>query len=257
VTAETEKRMPGDTEPSVKAATITTLTPKDFQRRLVEHGFDLPEYGADGDWGDETASACDNWFAEGTDLLTDPSVPITPPDGEVGEGLVPADWMPDCDMDKIIIHWTAGSYTVSATDREHYHIIVGGDGHLAKGDKSIKANVSTSDNDGYAAHTKNCNSKSIGVSAACMAGAWESPFNAGAYPLKQIQWDTLAEVAAELCNKYNIAVTPTTVLQHGEVEDNLNIAQDGKWDICKLPWAPSLNQKQVGDQFRDMVKARM
>jgi hypothetical protein len=82
----TEKRMPGDTQPTVQAATITTLTPKDLQRRLVEHGFDLPDYGADGDWGNETANACENWFAEGTDLLTDPSVPISPPDGEVGEG---------------------------------------------------------------------------------------------------------------------------------------------------------------------------
>ena len=64
----------------------------------------------------------------------------------------------------------------------------------------------------------------------------------------------MAEVVAELCNEYNIAVTPTTVLQHGEVEDNLGIAQDGKWDICKLPWNTGLNAKQVGDQFRAKVK---
>jgi hypothetical protein len=230
------------------------LTPKDFQRRLVEHGFDLPKYGADGDWGEETATACDNWFAEGTDLLTDPDV-VPPPSTGVGEGIVPADWMPSCDMDKIIIHWTAGSYTVSATDKEHYHIIVAGDGKLVRGDKSIQANVSTSDNDGYAAHTKSCNTKSIGISAACMAGARESPFNAGAYPLKELQWDTLAEAVAELCNEYNIAVTPTTVLQHGEVEANLNIAQDGKWDIMKLPWNTGLSGKQVGDEFRAKVKA--
>jgi N-acetyl-anhydromuramyl-L-alanine amidase AmpD len=161
--------------------------------------------------------------------------------------------MPDCDMDKIIVHWTAGAYACSAVDKEHYHIIVDGDGKLWRGDKSIKANVSTSDNDGYAAHTKNCNTKSIGVSACCMANAVESPFNPGNYPLKPIQWDTLAEVVAELATKYNIKCTPTTIMQHGEVQDNLGIAQDGKWDIMKLPWDTSLSGEDVGEQFRDKV----
>jgi hypothetical protein len=43
------------------------------------------------------------------------------------------------------------------------------------------------------------------------------------------------------------------VLQHGEVQNNLGIAQDGKWDICKLPWASSMSHKEVGDQFRSKV----
>jgi len=153
-------------------------------------------------------------------------------------------------MQRVIVHWTAGSYTVSSTDRESYHIIVGGDGQLVRGDNSIKANVSTSDSDGYAAHTKNCNSGSIGISAACMAGAIESPFNAGGYPLRQVQWDTLAAVAADLCRSYSIEVSPTTVLQHGEVQANLGIAQSGKWDINVLPWDPAL---KGGDVFRENV----
>jgi N-acetyl-anhydromuramyl-L-alanine amidase AmpD len=88
-----------------------------------------------------------------------------------------------------------------------------------------------------------------------MANAVESPFNAGPYPLTQKQWDTLAAVAADLARKYKIAVSPTTVLQHGEVQKNLGIAQDGKWDINKLPWNPGMNSTEVGNQFRSKVSA--
>jgi hypothetical protein len=231
-----------------------TLTPTDFQKKLMAHGFPLPNYGADGDWGGETETATGKWFDAGTDLNgPDTPAPPDPPPSTVGSGIVPADWMPSCDMDKVIVHWTAGSHNCSAVDKEHYHIIVDGNGKLWRGDNSIKANVSTSDGDGYAAHTKSCNTKSIGISACAMANAVESPFNAGSYPLKQLQWDTLAAVAADLCRKYGIAVTPQTVLQHGEVQNNLGIAQDGKWDICKLPWASSMSHKEVGDQFRSKV----
>jgi hypothetical protein len=244
--------------PSPGAVTVTTateaLTPVAFQKKLMAHGFDLPQYGADGDWGNESEAATSAWFDTGMDLNS-PEVTAPPDTGTVPKGIVPADWMPDCKMSKIIVHWTAGAYACSAVDKEHYHIIVDGDGKLWRGDKSIKANVSTSDNDGYAAHTKNCNSGSIGVSACCMANATESPFNPGNYPLKQIQWDTLAEVVAELAAKYGIACSPTTIMQHGEVEDNLGIAQDGKWDIMKLPWSSGMSGDDVGDQFRSKVSA--
>jgi len=160
-------------------------------------------------------------------------------------------------MKTIVIHWTAGSYSVSATDKEHYHIITDSGGKLYRGDYSIKANVSTSDGDGYAAHTNQYNTKSIGISAACMAGAVESPFNPGAYPLLQVQWLTLAQMAAELCRKYGIGVKSTTVLQHGEVQKNLGVPQSGKWDICKLPWAPNLSSVEVCNQFRSEVSRRL
>jgi hypothetical protein len=224
-------------------------TPTEFQKRLIEHGFDLPKFGADGQWGGESEAACQAWFGVGSDLALPPSE--APP---VEIGIVPPAWMPSCEMERIIVHWTAGSYTVSATDKEHYHIIVDGGGNLVRGDKPITANVSTADNDGYAAHTKSCNSGSIGISAACMAGAVESPFNPGAYPLRQVQWEKLAAVAADLCRSYGIEVTPQTVLQHGEVEDNLGISQDGKWDINILPWDLS---EDAGDAFRAEVVKRL
>jgi hypothetical protein len=47
--------------------------------------------------------------------------------------------------------------------KEHYHFIIEGDGTVIKGDHDISDNVSTADDD-YAAHTRACNTGSIGVS---------------------------------------------------------------------------------------------
>jgi len=235
-----------------------SLTKVQFQKLLINNGYPLPKYGADGDWGGETEAACELWFDSNKPLLgvsIDASEPVEPepPPGN----LVPADWMPDCAMKAIIIHWSAGAYTASESDKEHYHIIVESTGKLVRGDYSIKANVSTSDADGYAAHTSQANTGRIGIAVACMAGAIESPFNPGKYPMLESQWLTLAKVAAELCHKYKIAVTPTTVLSHGEVQKNLGIPQSGKWDINKLPWEPSMSYQQANDLFRGYVKEYM
>lgn len=228
------------------------LTPKIFQERLRVHGFNIGSTGADGIWGPSTERATEAWFDTGVDLEANP---VTPEPGN--EDLLAAGWLPDCDMDRVIVHWTAGSYVVSPVDKEHYHFIVGGDLKVYRGDNSIKANVSTSDADGYAAHTRGCNSRSIGISAACMLNAVESPFNAGKYPLMEGQWLVLASIAAQCCKRYGIVVSSKTVLQHGEVEKNLGIPQNGKWDINKLPWLPGLTPVEVHEKFRSAVRARM
>lgn len=231
------------------ANSIERLTPVDLQKLLMLNGFELENYGADGYWGIETQHACEAWFEIGRDLISPPPTPTEPS--------VPDDWFPECDMDRVIIHWTAGSYNVSETDKEHYHFIIGGNLVWVRGDYSIKANVSTSDGDGYAAHTSQFNTKSIGISAACMAGAIESPFNPGKYPLTKEQWLHLAAGAAYLCRKYAIAVTEQTVLQHGEVQKNCGVPQSGKWDINKLPWEPSWSPEKVCDTFREEVQRRL
>lgn len=228
---------------------ISRLLPEDLQQLLISHHYDLGSYGADGIWGSKTSAAIEEWFHRGEDLLLDAPSPAT--------GLVPSSWLPDCKMTRIVAHWTAGAYSVSDVDREHYHIIVGGDLKLVRGDNSIKANVSTSDSDGYAGHTKNCNSGSIGIAVACMANADDSPFDAGNYPMTKGQWLVMAEVAAECCRKYGIKVTPTTVLQHGEVQKNLGVAQNGKWDCCKLPWMPQATSVQACDAWRNEVAVRL
>ncbi|YP_010115323.1 endolysin [Sinorhizobium phage PBC5] len=171
------------------------------------------------------------------------------------KSVIPAEWLPPAKMLRIICHWTAGNHKATSFDREHYHLLVEGDGTLVRGLPSITLNEAPAKK-GYAAHTLNCNSGSIGVSLCCMAGATEAPFAAGSAPMTPIQWSKLASVVAELCRHYRIDVTPKTVLSHAEVQPNLGILQRGKWDYTRLPFDPSVKgATAVGDRLRAAVKA--
>lgn len=167
--------------------------------------------------------------------------------------LVKKEWMPNVSMKRIIIHWTAGAHRASQLDKAHYHILIEKDGKLVRGTHSIADNVSTGDGV-YAAHTKGCNTGSIGVSMCCMAGAKERPFFPGQFPLLEEQWFTMTRVVAELCQAYRIPVTPQTVLGHGEVQTNLGKPQNGKWDPMVLPWDPNMGRTQIGTFLRSLVQ---
>lgn len=167
---------------------------------------------------------------------------------------IPKTWMPKVQMRRIVCHWTAGTYQASALDRKHYHILVEGDGNLVRGKHSIADNQSTTDGK-YAAHTARLNTGSIGLTVCCMAGARERPFDPGRFPMTERQWRTMAQAAADLCVAYEIPVTSRTVLGHGEVQRNLGVAQSGKWDPMALPWEPRLPTEQVGERFRELVRA--
>lgn len=167
--------------------------------------------------------------------------------------LIPRDWLPACRMKRVICHWTAGGYRATSLDRAHYHILIEGDGSLVRGTHSIADNVSTADGV-YASHTRGYNTGSIGVAVCCMLGAQASPFHPGSYPMTPKQWETMAQVVAELCQFYAIPVTPRTVLGHGEVEVYLGIAQGGKWDPMVLPWALEMSHTQVGNFLRALVQ---
>ncbi len=168
-------------------------------------------------------------------------------------GIINRDWMPPCSMKRIVCHWTAGQHRASDEDRQHYHILVESDGKLIRGVRSIADNVSTADGV-YAAHTLGFNTGSIGISACCMSGAIERPFSGGTCPMTRKQWETLAQVAAELAQFYRIPVSPTTVLGHGEVEVNCGKPQKQKWDPMILPRSPTLSRLEVGTMFRAMVQ---
>ena len=96
------------------------------------------------------------------------------------------------------------------------------------------------------------------MSLCCMAGAIESPFNAGKFPMTEAQWDKLPVVLAALCERYSITPSPTTVLSHAEVQTNLGIKQRGKWDIARLAFDPSAKgAKACGDIFRKRTSELM
>lgn len=168
---------------------------------------------------------------------------------------VPIEWMPAAKMQRIIVHWSAGANKASGLDKEHYHIMIEGDGNLVRGKHSIADNVLTADGV-YAAHTKGCNSGSIGVSLCGMAGAQEHPFDRGNHPLTPAQWAKLPLVLADLCRRYAINPGRATVLSHAEVQKTLGIKQNGKWDV---KWRPGLvglgDQFVIGDEFRAATKA--
>ncbi|QPB21760.1 peptidoglycan recognition family protein [Rhizobium sp. 007] len=170
---------------------------------------------------------------------------------------LPEGWLPRAQMERVICHWTAGGHNATNFDREHYHILIEADGNVVRGRPSIALNESPAKK-GYAAHTLNCNSGSIGVSLCCMALATEAPFNPGKSPMTKAQWDKLASVVADLCHAYGIPVTPRTVLSHAEVQGNLGIKQRGKWDFTRLAFAPEVKgAKACGDLLRAAVAGRL
>lgn len=231
------------------------------QQRLLDNDYDLGPSGADGYWGSDTADALhrmmDKAGLKSANALDEAAATVSRIDAMAGtmavENGIPSLWLPDAVMKRIIVHWTAGSYVCSELDLEHYHIIIDGENQLHKGEHSIKDNEVIHGTD-YAAHTLNCNSGAIGVSVACMAGAIETPFSAGAFPMKVGQFNKLAAVVAQLCSRYKIPILPTTVLSHAEVQNTLGIKQRGKWDIARLPFDQSVvGAAAVGNRFRSLV----
>ncbi len=170
-------------------------------------------------------------------------------------GKIPEEWLSRVKMNRVICHWTAGEHQASDLDKAHYHLLVEADGNVVRGKYSIAANSSIRRERGYAAHTRQANTKSIGITCCAMLNAMERPFDPGAFPLTETQWNVMAEAVAELCGFYEIPVLPHTVLGHGEVERNLGVMQHGKWDPLALPWKPELSLKEAGDLFREKVKS--
>ena len=160
-------------------------------------------------------------------------------------------------MKRIVIHWTAGAHLSTATDREHYHVLIEGDGKVVHGRRAPEANRSTSDGD-YAAHTRALNTGSIGVAVCAMRQARERPFYSGPDPITAAQVKVLARVVSDLCDTYGIPITRQTVLTHAEVQPTLGVTQRGKWDISWLPgMAAPGDPVAVGDQLRAQVAAEM
>lgn len=235
----------------------------DLQRALLARGFDVGKAGADGDFGQATLSALKAFQrARG---LTDGIGPgpqtiaaLTTAQPASAPPVVPSDWMPAAGIDRIIVHWTAGTSKASADDRAHYHILIEDDGKLVRGVPSIALNDRTGAKNGYAAHTKSTNSGSIGVSLCGMRQAKEAPFSPGPSPLTRAQWDALPGVIAILCRRYGIKIGPKTVLTHAEVQATLGKQQDGKWDISRLPFdATKVGATAVGNDMRARAAAAL
>lgn len=227
---------------------------RDVQRKLNKLGF--PVGDADGIYGRRTEAAILKALNE-LSLHVKPEVQFSAIPDPDDFRVVPKNWMPNVAMDRIILHWSAGAYKMSKASYEHYHLCIEGPVPVLKrGKNSIAANSTIRGS--YAAHTRGINTKSIGVSMMCMHGAKENPFSSGKYPMTKAQWDYTVLVVADLCEKYNIEVTPETVLSHAEVQKNLGVKQRNKWDYTRLSFDSNLKgADKIGDLFRFQVKKAM
>lgn len=164
-------------------------------------------------------------------------------------------------LKRIILHWTAGADGVNQKEADSYNFIVARTGVVTNGSHPPEAQTAANVKKGskfYAAHCLNCNTGSIGVSLDAMADAKESPFDAGKYPITEIQLDAMAELCVALMVKYKIPLTKETVLTHAEVQPTLGIRQNQKWDIRWLPGMAGVGGAiEVGDKLRAMIAAKM
>lgn len=154
-------------------------------------------------------------------------------------------------MNKIIIHWTAGTYQPNTTDLEHYHFLIDGEGKKHNGKYKPENNENCNDGK-YAAHTGGGNTGAIGVSMCAMAG-FNSAASCGNYPITPVQLEACFKLCAELCKKYNIPVE--NVWTHYEFGINHpDTTSHGKIDIIYLPPYPLVKRNEVGGFIRSKIR---
>ena len=156
-------------------------------------------------------------------------------------------------MKRIIIHWTAGTSYASDYDRNFYHYLIDKEGGIVIGKYSVEDNENC--NDGrYAKHCGGGNTGSIGVALCGMSG-YRSATNVGFYPLTKKQCEKMFRLVAELCKKYNLKITPDTVMTHYEFgQKHPNTSSYGKIDIIYLPPYPEQPKECIGNFIRSKVK---
>lgn len=156
-------------------------------------------------------------------------------------------------MKKIILHWTAGNYSPNAHDLECYHFLIDGNGEIHNGKFTPEDNT-TCKKGKYAAHTGGGNTGAIGVGLCAMFG-YLSPVKKGNYPITAKQFEVAMKLCAELSIKYNIKITPQTVMTHYEFGlKNPNTTSAGKIDITYIPPYPWINKNEAGSFIRSKIK---
>lgn len=154
-------------------------------------------------------------------------------------------------LNRLVFHWSGGSYLSSGEDLEHYHFLVNREGKVISGKYTPEDNVSCFDGR-YAKHTGGGNTGSIGVAFLGMYG-FKNFKKQGKYPLTRRQCESGFNFAAKLCNKYKIDVDNLIThyefgLQHPESESK------GKIDIIHLHPYPGIKTNEVGEFIRGKVK---
>ena len=159
-------------------------------------------------------------------------------------------------MKRIIIHWTAGRLEPNATDFQHYHFLINGNGIVLKGKFPVSANevckTDARNNVLYAAHTGGGNTGSIGVAMCGMYTPNNTDFRNSPECLTKIQVERCFKLIAELSKMYKIPITPDTVMTHYEFgQKHPKTTSAGKIDIVWLAPYPEIKANEVGNFIRN------
>ena len=156
-------------------------------------------------------------------------------------------------MKRLIIHWTVGTYKPNAIELADYHFLVTETGEVVPGKYKPEDNENV--NDGvYARHCGGGNTGSIGVAMCGMYVPKNVDVRNTKYPLTKIQCERMFKLCADLCKKYDIPITPDTVMTHYEFgQKHPKSTSHGKIDITYLPAYPQVTAKNMGDFIRGKI----
>ena len=155
-------------------------------------------------------------------------------------------------MNKIIIHWTGGTWFPNATGKEHYHFLIDKNGKVINGKFKVEDNENCNDGK-YAAHCGGGNTGAIGVSMCGMYVPKGVNIKDTKFPLTKKQCEACFKLVAQLCKKHLINLN--NVLTHYEFgQAHPKTSSAGKIDIIYLPPFPEITQNQIGGFIRNKVK---
>ncbi len=161
-------------------------------------------------------------------------------------------------IERIVIHWTAGTKVPNHEDLELYNFVIDGNGKVHNGKYTPEDNISASDGK-YAAHVGGMNSGSIGVAVCGMMG-YVSPKKPGKYLINRKQIEAMCDLISKLNIKYGLDVTEETNITHYEVgikygpKGGLLEQNAGKVDITYLPYDKTIREKDVPHYLRSKIK---
>ncbi len=150
-------------------------------------------------------------------------------------------------IDKIYLHWSAGTYHSYFYD---YHINIDSDGKIIATCNGLTETKS---------HTWRRNTNAVGIVLCCCYGADANngiDTDFGAYPPTEAQIDSMAQVVAVLCDELGLEVNSSNVMTHCEaaLQDGYGPYSgdpDMRWDLWYLPDIPGDGaMKHGGDVIR-------
>ena len=153
-------------------------------------------------------------------------------------------------LNKICMHWTAGSNEPCNVDLLAYHFLVNSKGQIFEGIYKPEDNLNCYDGK-YAKHCGGGNTGCIGTSLCGMAG-FDLKNKYTKYPLTQKQVESFCCLNAYLSIKYGIPITENKVFTHYEF-DKKRTKPEKKIDITYINYLPNLSQSSVAKYLRDKI----